>query len=66
MVSTFIYMSSRFIHTVADGIEVGQQPPSQDGGGGGGGDGGGDGGDGDDCFEDEESFFGSLFCSLKQ
>ena len=62
MVSTFIYMSSRFIHTVADGIEVGQQPPSEDGGGGG----GGDGGDDDDCFEDEESFFGSLFCSLKQ
>ena len=57
MVSTFIYMSSRFIHTVADGIEVGQQPPSEDGGGG---------GDDDDCFEDEESFFGSLFCSLKQ
>ena len=52
-------MSSRFIHTVADGIEVGQQPPSEDGGGGGG-------GDDDDCFEDEESFFGSLFCSLKQ
>ena len=51
-------MSSRFIHTVADGIEVGQQPPSEDGGGGG--------GDDDDCFEDEESFFGSLFCSLKQ
>ena len=52
-------MSSRFIHTVADGIEVGQQPPSEDGGGG-------CGGDDDDCFEDEESFFGSLFCSLKQ
>ena len=51
-------MSSRFIHTVADGIEVGQQPLSEDGGGGG--------GDDDDCFEDEESFFGSLFCSLKQ
>ena len=50
-------MSSRFIHTVADEIEVGQQPPSEDGGGG---------GDDDDCFEDEESFFGSLFCSLKQ
>ena len=58
MVSTFIYMSSRFIHTVADGIEVGQQPPSEDGGGGD--------DDDDDCFEDEESFFGSLFCSLKQ
>ena len=57
MVSTIFYMSSRFIHTVADGIEVGQQPPSEDGGGG---------GDDDDCFEDEESFFGSLFCSLKQ
>ena len=57
MVSTILYMSSRFIHTVADGIEVGQQPPSEDGGGG---------GDDDDCFEDEESFFGSLFCSLKQ
>ena len=36
-------------------IEVGQQPPSEDSGG-----------DDDDCFEDEESFFGSLFCSLKQ
>ena len=58
MVSTILYISSRFIHTVADGIEVGQQPPSEDGGGGG--------GDDDDCFEDEESFFGSLFCSLKQ
>ena len=55
MVSTIFYKSSRFIHTVADGIEVGQQPPSEDGGG-----------DDDDCFEDEESFFGSLFCSLKQ
>ena len=61
MVSTIFYMPSKFIHTVADGIEVGQQPPSEDGGGGGGG-----GGDDDDCFEDEESFFGSLFCSLKQ
>ena len=59
MVSTIFNMSSRFIHTVADGIEVGQQPPSEDGGGGGG-------DDDDDCFEDEESFFGSLFCSLKQ
>ena len=58
MVSTIFYMSSRFIHTVADGIEVGQKPPSEDSGGGG--------GDDDDCFEDEESFFGSLFCSLKQ
>ena len=60
MVSTIFHKSSRFIHTVADGIEVGLQPPCEDDGSGGGS------GDDDDCFEDEESFFGSLFCSLKQ